>query len=501
MTTAVPRIATVDPPFVHVFSSRGCYYAYDVNTNRILAIEPVLAAVLPLFGQLPEREIVERLGKEHGRSTVRGALAAVVQGRKRDGLFLPRTVKLVARKQEPGSHDSKLRHLILTVTERCNLRCRYCLHGAGLEWVRPHGRRDMGSETAKKALRYFLDRADPQRQPVVSFYGGEPLLVPGLIRQVVTAGRTHTRGDEILFAIDTNGFELSAETVSLIQEQEIHLQVSLDGPRQIHDRHRRDTRGQPSFDLIMANLDRLLTSNPEAADRLSFVITLTPGADLEAVAEFFSSFPTYRRRGIATQPRVRVNRADLSGQNWPRENEGWRTLDRQVVEARETYLNAVRGRRRDELSPVIRALFEPAVIRLHHRSGRPLGAAMTPGGNCRPGVRKLHVGPDGAFQPCERTGHVAGIGELDGRMEGALIDQLDARFQQAVRPGCADCWALRLCGVCYAVLGPLAVAADGAAARLCKQVRARREEELALFAEILTMPPESRRWLDHTAVD
>ena len=69
---------------------------------------------------------------------------------------------------------------------------------------------------------------------------------------------------------------------------------------------------------------------------------------------------------------------NLSGQNWPTARSDYLDLVKQVGQAREQYLEAVENGTREELSPVIRELFEPALIKLHHRSGGSLQGNSPP---------------------------------------------------------------------------------------------------------------------------
>lgn len=483
--------------FVHLFKVGDGAFVYDVNTSALLAVEPPLAAVLPLVGALPASEITRRLAGDFSPKEIARALGAVARGR-REGLFQGRRVRLVPRAELPG--DTAPRHLVLTLTERCNLRCAYCLHGAGLPGVRPHGHRDMDLATALAAVTSYLDQALPDHRPVISLYGGEPLLALDLIATLITAARRHPRGAEARFALDTNGVLLEDRAVDLIRREKIHLQVSLDGPAAAHDRFRRDTAGRPTHALVMAGLDRLLGRDPAAADRLSFVVTLAPPVDLPAVAEFFREFPPFLAHGIARQPRVRANRADLRGQAWPEADAGWRDFSRQVAEARAAYLAALAAGGRDTLSPVIRALFEPGLIKLHHRSKARLGDVFTPGGNCRPGVRKLHVTVDGRLQPCERTGQSLQIGTLASGIEPAQVEQLGRDFHQAVATSCEQCWALRLCPVCFAVAAAHQDAAGRLPAAVCQRVRQGVEAELRMLVAVQELPRHGRAWLDDTGI-
>lgn len=489
--------AQTAPPFVHLFEAEGGFFVYDVNTNALLEVEPPLAAVLPLVGTLSAAAIGTRLAGEFTPEEIAGALAAVARGRQ-EGLLLGRRVRLVPR-ADPFA-DTGLRHLVLTVTERCNLRCAYCLHGAGLPGVRPHGHRDMDPATAQAAVTFYLDRAHPDHRPVISFYGGEPLLALDLVAPVIAAARHHPRGREIMFALDTNGVLLDGRAVELILREKVHLQVSLDGARAIHDRFRKDAQGRHTHAAIMAGLDRLLQRDPAVAGRLSFVVTLAPPVDLGAVAEFFREFPPFLSHGIGGQPRVRVNRADLRGQPWPEAPAGWGNFEEQVDRARDEYLAALAAGRRDALSPVTKALFEPALIKLHHRSRAPLAGAFTPGGNCCPGVRKLHVTVDGRLQPCERAGDRLRIGNLASGIEPVLVQELESGFHEAVASACASCWALRLCPVCFAVAASHQGPDGQLPAAVCHRAREAVESELRMFVAVQKLPRHRRAWLDHTVI-
>lgn len=493
-----------EAPNCHLFETEMANFVYDVGSNELLAVEPALAAVLRVYGTLPESRIPDVLESDFSLSEVKKACAAIRSAQVTDGLFLPLRSRLEPadpRLAAPGVCDSGLGHLVLTLTEQCNLRCRYCLHGAGLDWVRDHGTDSMSLETATRAVEYFLDRCDLARPPVISFYGGEPLLEAGLIEKIVAVARGHERGPEVQFAIDTNGVLLDDLAVDLVLREEMFLQLSLDGPRDIHDRNRRVAGNGGTFDQIIEGIDRLLERDTAAARRLGFVVTLAPPVDLGAVADFFVDFPPFRKHGIRSQPDVTVNFADLRGQAWPFNQEN--PVADQMALAQEEYLSAVRDRRRSRLSPVIRALFEPDLIRFHHRRRGPLGDRFTPGGNCRPGRRKLHVTVGGRLQPCERTGDLLNLGDLGSGILPKEVRRLSDRFFEAVRDRCMSCISLRMCSVCYAVQAENADPSTGdfpVPETVCEGVRRRFGRTLEMAAAILSMPPEAKAYLDDTIV-
>jgi uncharacterized protein len=488
--------------FGHVFESGGTSYYYDVPSQEIVALDPVLAAVIPCFEQCQKGDIPQHLSSRFKNEEILKAIQVLERAEKEDGLFSPKRPQLVQAPNptlSPGNYDSNLRHLVLTLTENCNLRCGYCLHGASLDWVRPHGNRTMSSATAMQATRYFLDRCSTSEVPAVSFYGGEALLQAGLIDKVSQEVRGHPLGRDAHLVIDTNGVLLDPEALDMVVRNQMHLQISLDGPRDYHDRQRSDLKGMGTFDRIMNALDLLLGMDATAHERLTFICTIAPPVDLSVLDGFFKNFPPFARNGITTEPTLRVNLANLKDQDWPATPEDFHDLSKQLKQVRESYFQALASGQRDNLGPVFRGLVEPGLFRLHHRSKAPLGDEFIPGGNCQPGIRKLHVTVDGRFQPCERTGDLLELGHANNGIDVAAVDKLQQGFFDAVQSRCGQCWALRLCGVCYA-----GWAEHGQGEILpesvCHFTRRNAEEDLKLLVRILELPETYRGYLDEVSM-
>ncbi len=471
-------------PFGHVFHSADLPYYYDVPSQEIVALDPALVAVL-IDGEV-DRKVWQTIEK----------------ARKDEGLFLgtrPRLVSGTLFSETAAEYAKDLKHLILTITENCNLRCRYCLHGASLAWVRPHGPRVMELETALRATEYFLERACEEQKPTISFYGGEALLQKGLIGEVCKVIRRHPRGKEAHLVLDTNGVLLDDVAIDLVVENQMHLQISLDGPRVYHDFQRSDVHGEGSFERIMSALDRLIKKEPEAYRRMSFICTIAPPVDLSQLNEFFREFPLFKQNGIFEEPALRVNLANLNGQNWSATKEEFQDLNHQLLQVREIYFQRIAAGKRQDLGPVYRALVEPGLLRLHLRPRTKLGNEFIPGANCQPGIRKLHVTADGRFQPCERCGDGLVFGDHKKGIEEAAVTDLQESFFQTVHSQCSDCWALRLCGLCYAGWAEHCGQPDTRQSlpqSLCDSIRRRLEEDLQLLVKILELPSEHRSYLD-----
>lgn len=492
--------------FGHGFKVDGQDMYYDVNTNQILEIDPELASVLLFFGTISQGDLLQKLQATWPKTKIYEACEIIKCAQKEEDLFLTKRPHLVppAKKlSEPGECDTNLRHLVLTVTEQCNMRCRYCVHGADLGWVRGHGKRAMSLQTAQKSLQYFLGRVEEDTIPMVSFYGGESLLELDTIEKVIEEGRKHPRGKDAMFIIDTNGLLLSEKAIDLVAREKVYLQISIDGPAFLHDRNRVDSKGQGTLNRILSNLDNLVMRDPTAAERLSFIATLTPPVDLFELAGFFAEFPPFIKHGIKEQPRLRVNFANLKGQYWPASKQEVKALSLQVEQARVDYLTAVENGTRADLSPVIRELFDPEIIKIHHRSRAMLGDRYTPGGSCRPGRRKVHVTVDGKFQPCERTGKVMEFGDMEKGIEAGKVRKIQEKFHAAIVDKCGNCWALRLCGVCLTAQAENGVdgsVGDMVSEEICERVRRNQEIYLKMLGGILRMGEDGKGFLEEWVV-
>jgi uncharacterized protein len=139
----------------------------------------------------------------------------------------------------------------------CNLDCRYCFY---LEKVRLYPGTS-GWAMPDAVLETFVrDYIAAQDVPVVTFawQGGEPTLL-GLeyFRRVVEFQARFAGGKRIENALQTNGILIDDAWAAFFAEQAFLVGVSIDGPRELHDRYRVDRGGAPTFDRVMKGIDAL----------------------------------------------------------------------------------------------------------------------------------------------------------------------------------------------------------------------------------------------------
>lgn len=120
-----------------------------------------------------------------------------------------------------------IRYLILALTTRCNLHCRYCYY-----WVQ-HFENDMTSDVIRRAISLAVSGGQPFH---LQLTGGEPVLVPGMVEEA--AALAHDAGQCFSIGIQTNGTCLTSDLIAIIKKYQMEVGVSLDGPPVIHEQQR-----------------------------------------------------------------------------------------------------------------------------------------------------------------------------------------------------------------------------------------------------------------------
>ncbi len=134
----------------------------------------------------------------------------------------------------------------------CNLACTYCYEG-GMK-----GRRYMSAATADMLAEALeRDGTGAGKDVALTFYGGEPLMSTGLIISLSERLQTAAAAHDVKYSFNlvTNGTLLTQQTVEkLLPLGLTGAKVTLDGPRENHDRFRPFLSGKGSFDTIFANI-------------------------------------------------------------------------------------------------------------------------------------------------------------------------------------------------------------------------------------------------------
>jgi len=414
-----------------IFRDEDQSFAFDIKSSRLFAIHNVLADVLQAEAK-GDRNL-DRLACVHGADALRRARHELAQVRA-VGLLpftSPRDDDLTILRK------SSYCQATIFLTDRCNMRCRYCYEGyQGL-------RREGGSTMEWLPLRWSLDyvfRVFGAGCDIfdIHFFGGEPLLEFELIRQATDycrhLGQQHHL--EVNLSISTNGLLLTPEMLAFLRDHTFDVSVSLDGPPPVHDRARQLPSGVGSYERLEPKLDALLATEGlyvELAGVLSPVNT-----------DVFNSFLwAYEKGGRAISfiiPKLRyshpmaVKERDLE------------LIKRSYTELANYLLERMIAHDFGPLASLIAAndylgRFIKRVFSREHLSYR-----------CRAGKDMLAIGADGRVYPC--LGFVGMREWVMGTTRSLPDERIGDMFcDQHVdrKASCQGCWGRYLCGGgCYA---------------------------------------------------
>jgi len=135
----------------------------------------------------------------------------------------------------------------------CNLDCTYCFYLSKATLPGGPGRGKMHDDVLETFVRDYIQSVTGD-EVVFSWQGGEPTL-RGLdfFRKVVELQKKHAKpGQRIENDLQTNGTLLDEDWARFLKEHRFLVGLSIDGPRELHDRYRIDRNGEPTFDAVVA---------------------------------------------------------------------------------------------------------------------------------------------------------------------------------------------------------------------------------------------------------
>jgi uncharacterized protein len=139
----------------------------------------------------------------------------------------------------------------------CNLNCEYCfyLEKQALFDKGENYRMDNATLSA-----YITQYISSQPTPVVEFVwqGGEPTLLGiDFFKRVIELQKPFLSQKTIINSLQTNGTLLTDAWCDFLKKHNFLVGISIDGPKDIHDRYRRDRSGNGSFEKALTGLKLL----------------------------------------------------------------------------------------------------------------------------------------------------------------------------------------------------------------------------------------------------
>jgi sulfatase maturation enzyme AslB (radical SAM superfamily) len=201
---------------------------------------------------------------------------------------------------ETGAH---LQGLLLLAAEQCNLACPYCIKDKlmDLRPERPQAR--IAIDTARRAIDAFLAVAERSGHTDLGlqFRGGEALLNAEAVLEATRYMRARWARGAVMVSMVSNATLVTDALARALAELGITVEVSLDGPRAVHDSVRLTKGGRPTYDRVVAGLARLVAAGVEVTN----VNTTVTAETLPLIdASFFAELARLGVRHVNLEPDV-----------------------------------------------------------------------------------------------------------------------------------------------------------------------------------------------------
>ena len=166
---------------------------------------------------------------------------------------LPQPAELRSFDPTDFAPSLRTRLLVLQPTPFCNIDCDYCYLPNRQDTSR------MSLDVVRLAAKRLADDGLAGSTLTVVWHAGEPLVVPPSYYEKAFAVVADAIGQEcrISHSFQTNGTLINDEWCDLFARHAVRVGVSVDGPADIHDRHRRTRRGKGTHSKVLAGMNRL----------------------------------------------------------------------------------------------------------------------------------------------------------------------------------------------------------------------------------------------------
>ena len=371
-----------------------------------------------------------------------------------------------------------MRHLMIGMTEKCNMRCKYCVYGGHYKNERIHGTHSISTSILFKAIDYFFSNSRcPEK--VINFYGGEPFLTFPMIKEAVRY--VQQRDPSATFYITTNGTLLNRTVAEwFASNKTIHLYISIAGTSEMHDQFRVFSDGAPTFPIIRDNLLMLKALDTQAyTERVHIVFNIFDELQLEELQEFYESDEIFK--GLRNEPEITF--IDCA------ENDG--TV--------QTLYDTFMQKYSQNVSPIYRyiellqqGIHDHLLVRHYDKKLLPIHRRIvnenknTLSGVCRPFINKMFVDVDGNVHVCENFTFGNTFGTVNEHFKESMVDELLSRYMKYRSTSCKSCWAAKICSLCYRDLFDRSAQLDQERAKLlCNYERQQKQQTLVEYCTVM----------------
>ena len=316
-----------------------------------------------------------------------------------------------------------LTSVVLEIANDCNLNCIYC-YGQGGAYGRK--RELMTFEVAKKAIDFMVENSGDSNELLVTFFGGEPLMNFAVVKEVLYYCKKIESevNKKFSFSMTTNGTILNDEIFKFIKDNRVAVMISIDGGRDIQNKHRCYCNGRGSFDDVKKNIHRFKEARGGYLTARATVCSTDIRLSKIRNDLFELGFTNVFTSLVDTDEESPLF---IGGDYTPLILEQYRILADEYVKA----IMEGHIRRNDLITSKLSDIY----YKKYHIRG------------CSAGSYSIAVGTDGHIYPCHRF--MGMEKSIIGHLNTGINLELQHLYHETTvdrKKECRDCWARYLCG-------------------------------------------------------
>ena len=149
-----------------------------------------------------------------------------------------------------GINAPEIGMVVIQPTAFCNINCTYCY------LPDRNNRHVIAQTTVAKLFTELFASGWASPELTVVWHAGEPLVVPvDFYREAFAAiERLRPASVRLTHSFQTNGILIDPQWCALFRDCKVGVGVSIDGPRELHDAHRRTRSGAGTFERTIAGI-------------------------------------------------------------------------------------------------------------------------------------------------------------------------------------------------------------------------------------------------------
>ena len=151
-------------------------------------------------------------------------------------------------KYDSQKYNKDVMTLTIAPTLNCNFDCHYCFENKEIGQI--------DDVIEDKILQLINNNINKIKLLRINWFGGEPLLAKNKVMSITRAIDRICKNNNvsIQFSIITNGYNIDEIIAKFFKEYKFkNIQITLDGPREIHDKKRILINGKGTYDVIITN--------------------------------------------------------------------------------------------------------------------------------------------------------------------------------------------------------------------------------------------------------